>query len=92
MHGRRGRDRVHLYLLPPGATAGSRPPNVVVLEPPEFDDARDDDEPDTFEGDESGRAPTGGQDDEATAGESAASEEPDPFGDDLLIGGVVPDH
>jgi len=62
------------------------------LEPPEFDDALDD-EPNGTEDDESGRAPTSGQDDdEATAGESAASEEPDPFGDDLLIGGVVPDH
>jgi len=63
------------------------------LEAPEFDDALDDDEPDGPEGDESGRAPAGNQgDDEVPAGESIASEEPDPFGDDLLAGGVVPDH
>jgi len=63
------------------------------LEPPEFDDALDDDEPDSPEGDESGRAPTGGQDDdEATAGESSVAEEPDPFGDDLLVAAVALDH
>ncbi len=40
-----------------------------------------------------GSRPTGEQgDDEATAGASIASEEPDPFGDDLLVGTVAPDH
>lgn len=63
------------------------------LEAPEFDDALDEDEPDGPQGDEAGRAPSGGQgDDEATAGESSASEEPDPFEDDLLAGAVAPDH
>jgi len=63
------------------------------LEAPMFDDTFDDDEPNGPEGDESGRAPSGGQgDDEARAGESAASEEPDPFGDDLLVGVIAPDH
>jgi len=64
------------------------------LEPPEFDDTLDDDEPDSLEGDESGRAPSGGQgDDEATAGESAGvTEESDPFGDDLLVGAITSDH
>jgi len=65
----------------------------VVLEAPEFDDALDDDQPDGADSDESGRVPGGGQDgDEAMAGESIASEEPDPCGDDLLVGSVVPDH
>jgi len=63
------------------------------LEAPTFDDTFDDDEPDGPEGDESGRAPTGGQDDdEATAGESSVAEEPDPFGDDLLVAAVALDH
>jgi len=64
------------------------------LEPPEFDDALDDDEPDSSEGDESGRAPTGGQgDDEATAGESAAlMEEPDAEAADALFSVAVPDR
>ncbi len=62
-----------------------------LLEPPAFDDALDDDEPDGPDGDDSGRAPSRGQGgDEATAGDSAASEEPDPFGDDLLVGAVAP--
>ncbi len=60
------------------------------LEPPEFDDALDDDEPNGPESDESGRAPAD-KGNEATAGESAV-EEPDPFGDDLLVGVVAPDH
>ncbi len=58
-----------------------------LLEPPTFDDTLDDDEPDGPDGDDSGRAPSGGQGgDEATAGDSAASEMPDSFGDDLLVG------
>jgi len=75
--------------IPPLGTARADGP----LEAPEFDDALDEDEPDNSEGDESGRAPTGGQDDdEATAGESSASEEPDPFEDNLLAAAVAPDH
>jgi len=64
------------------------------LEPPEFDDALDDDEPDSSEGDESGRAPAGGQgDDEATTGESAdVTEEPDADAADALFSVAVPDR
>lgn len=48
-----------------------------LLEQPAFDDALDNDEPDGPDGDDSGRAPSRGQGgDEATAGDSAASEEP----------------
>jgi hypothetical protein len=73
----------------PGPYRPDRP-----LEPPEFDNALDDAEPDGPEGDESGRTPAGGQsDDEAMGGESAGvTEEPDPIGDDLLVGAVAPDH
>jgi len=75
--------------IPPLGTARADGP----LEAPEFDDALDEDEPNNSEGDESGRAPTGSQDDdEATAGESSASEEPDPFEDNLLAAAVAPDH
>ncbi len=65
-----------------------------LLEPPEFDDALDDDKPDSSEGDASGRAPAGGQgDDEATAGESAAlMEEPDAEAADALFSVAVPDR
>jgi len=65
------------------------------LEPPEFDDALDeDDEPDGPEGDESGRAPGSGQgDDEGTAGESAdVTEEPDAEAADALFAVTVPDR
>ncbi len=64
------------------------------LEAPAFDDALDeDDEPGGQGGEESGRVASGGQGgDEVMAGESIASEEPDPFGDDLLVGSVAPDH
>ena len=62
------------------------------LEAPEFDDALDD-EPDSPESDEAGHAPSGGQgDDEVMSGDDTASEEPDPFRDDLLVGAVAPDH
>jgi len=73
----------------PGPYRPDRP-----LEPPEFDNALDDAEPDGPEGDESGRTPAGGQgDDEAMGGESAGvTKEPDPIGDDLLVGAVAPDH
>lgn len=36
--------------------------------------------------------PRGQGGDEATAGDGAAPEEPDPFGDDFLVGAIVPDH
>jgi len=64
------------------------------LEAPEFDDALDADEPDGPEGDDSGRAPAGGQgDDEATAGESAGvTEEPDAEAADALFSVAVPDR
>jgi len=65
------------------------------LDAPEFDDALDEeDEPNSPEGDESGRAPSGGQgDDEATAGESAdVTEEPDAEAADALFAVAVPDH
>ncbi len=75
--------------IPPLGTARADGP----LEAPEFDDALDEDEPDNSEGDASGRSLSGGQgDDEATAGESSASEEPDPFEDNLLAAAVAPDH
>ncbi len=65
-----------------------------LLEAPEFDDALDDDAPDNAEGDESGRAPSGGQgDDEATAGENAGmTEEPDAEAADALFSVAVPDR
>jgi len=61
---------------------------------PDFDDALDDDETGVPDSEESGRAPAGGQDnDEATAGDSAdVMEEPDPFGDDLLVGSITLNH
>ena len=64
------------------------------LEPPEFDDALDDDEPDGSEGDDSGRAPTGGQDDdEAMGGESAdVTEDSDADAADALFSVAVPDR
>jgi len=63
------------------------------LEPPEFDDALDDDEPDGPEDEEAGRPPLGEQGGgEATAGTGAVSEEPNPFGDDLLVGAIAPHH
>jgi hypothetical protein len=65
------------------------------IEPPEFDDALDeDDEPDGSEGDDSGRAPAGGQgDDEATVGENVGvTEEPDAEAADILFSVAVPDR
>jgi len=63
------------------------------LEAPEFDDALDEDDEPAHQGtDDSGRAPMGGQGgDEATAGDGAAFEEPNPFGDDLVVE-AAPDH
>jgi len=65
------------------------------LEPPEFDDALDEDDEPARQGNNSGRVLIGNQSsDEVTAGagDSILSEELDPFGDDLLVGAVVPDH
>ncbi len=64
------------------------------LEALEFNDALDDDAPDGPEGDESGRASSGGQDDEEVMGgdSTGVTEEPDPFGDDLLVGAITPAH
>ncbi len=75
--------------IPPLGTARADGP----LEAPEFDDALDEDEPDNSEGDASGRSLSGGQgDDEATAGESSASEEPDADVADALFSVAMPDH
>ena len=64
------------------------------LEPPEFDDALDDDEPDGPEGDESGRVPAGGQDDDEAMGSESAdvTEEPDADAADALFSVAVPDR
>jgi len=64
------------------------------LEPPEFDDALDDDEPDSSDAVESGRALESSQgEDEETAGESAVvTEEPDAEAADALFLVAVPDR
>jgi len=64
------------------------------LEAPEFDDALDDDEPDSPDAAESGRAPGGSQgDDEGTTDASAdVTEEPDADAADALFSGAVPDR
>jgi len=59
----------------------------------EFDDALDDDAPNSPEGDEPGRAVRGQSSDEATAGDSAGvTEESDAAAAEALLSVAVPDR